>query len=367
MNLRKKIAVIGLKGLPATGGAATVGEHIITVLKDQYDFTVYSISSHTSESSGHMDGYEQVVFDKFGNGGLNTLSYYVKSLLHVLFKGKYDAIHLHHCSSGFVTPFLRIRYKVLTTFHGIFRKDQPQFHNFKGFTLVLLKFAQWLNLVWSNVVISVSKSDALYIKEQHNMVVKDIPNGVFISGLHLDEQREEEDYWVFAANRIYEIKGLHVLLKAMKLNQDNRKLKIIGNLSIIPEYANAVKTLAKDLNVEFIDVISDKKELFRIIRGASLFIFPSLSEAMSMMLLEVASLKVPIIASDIPANKTVFGEDEVLFFKSGDIESLSQVLKSTEDADQLDVQCEKAFSRVKDEHDWNVIGKVYQEQFNTLL
>ena len=34
---------------------------------------------------------------------------------------------------------------------------------------------------------------------------------------------------------------------------------------------------------------------------------------MSMMLLEVVSLKVPVLASDIPANKAIFNEDEISF------------------------------------------------------
>ncbi len=46
---KKKIAVIGLKGLPAFGGTANGGENIIEQLSDKYDFTVYSILSHTSE------------------------------------------------------------------------------------------------------------------------------------------------------------------------------------------------------------------------------------------------------------------------------------------------------------------------------
>ena len=41
---KPKIAVIGLKGLPAFGGAATVGENIINQLKDNYQFFVYSTS-----------------------------------------------------------------------------------------------------------------------------------------------------------------------------------------------------------------------------------------------------------------------------------------------------------------------------------
>jgi len=44
---KKSIGVIGLKGLPAFGSAATVGENIIAHKIDEYDFTVYSSFSHT--------------------------------------------------------------------------------------------------------------------------------------------------------------------------------------------------------------------------------------------------------------------------------------------------------------------------------
>lgn len=62
---KPRIAVIGLKGLPAFGGAATVGENIINQLKDKYDFTVYSVSSHTDLKTGEYNGYKQIVFKKY--------------------------------------------------------------------------------------------------------------------------------------------------------------------------------------------------------------------------------------------------------------------------------------------------------------
>ena len=48
--MKKDVAIIGLKGLPAFGGAATVGEKTIEQLKDKYNFTVYSIDTHTNKS-----------------------------------------------------------------------------------------------------------------------------------------------------------------------------------------------------------------------------------------------------------------------------------------------------------------------------
>jgi hypothetical protein len=47
---KKKVAVIGLKGLPPFGGAANVGDNIIEQLAGEYDFTIYATETHTSIS-----------------------------------------------------------------------------------------------------------------------------------------------------------------------------------------------------------------------------------------------------------------------------------------------------------------------------
>jgi hypothetical protein len=78
MKSKPKIAVIGLKGLPAFGGAATVGENIIEQLKGRYDFTVYSTSAYTNLKTGEYNGYKQIVFSQNKKSGLMTFFYYFK-------------------------------------------------------------------------------------------------------------------------------------------------------------------------------------------------------------------------------------------------------------------------------------------------
>ena len=105
---KPRIAVIGLKGLPAFGGAATVGENIIEQLKDKYDFTVYAVSSHTDLKTGEYNGYKQIVFKKIPFKRLNTLYYYILSALHAVFLGKYDLVHLHHRDAAFIILSLKL-------------------------------------------------------------------------------------------------------------------------------------------------------------------------------------------------------------------------------------------------------------------
>ena len=65
-------------------------------------------------------------------------------------------------------------------------------------------------------------------------------------------------------------------------------------------------------------------ELFELVAGAKLFVFPSEVEAMSMMLLEAISCGAPVLASDIPENLEVTGPDYPWLFRNADAGHLTE-------------------------------------------
>lgn len=363
MNLKPKIAVIGLKGLPAFGGAATVGENIIMGLKDKFDFTVFSSRPYTDLATGNYNGIKQIVFDGKSKSAVNTLLYYLKSMLYCLFIGKFNLVHLHHAESGFITPFLRIRYKVITTFHGIFfNKIDPKFNNKIN---TFFRFAERLNLRYSNLVTSVSLIDATDIGKHYNKKINYVPNGI---RLNKKVEKSEQEYIFFAAARIYEIKGLDILLDALKIAKRPVKLKVAGDIDQVPEYKRIILEKSKDLDIEYLGLIKDKDVLLGIMNNAKLFIFPSLYEAMSMMLIEAASKFTPIIASDIPANKAIFSEDEVLFFRSNDCDDLAAKINfSLVNYNVVTLNAAKAYKKLETEFDLEIISKRYKDLYYSIL
>ncbi len=362
--IKKKIAVIGLKGIPAFGGAATVGEHLINELKDQYDFTVLGVASHSSKENTLINGIPQKVFSNMGKGGLNTFYYYIRCLIHVISKN-YDMIHLHHAESGFITPLLRLKYRVVVTFHGVFEKDDPKFSNLQN---RFFRFSEWLNVRFANVIVSVSNPNKEYIDKKYKTKILYIPNGI-----HIENNRsmigKNENYTItFAAGRIYHIKGLHILLESLKQINQNISLVIIGDLKQVPDYETKIIKQSEGLNVTYKGLIKKKEELFEIIQKSNLFIFPSLTEAMSMMLLEVASLKTPIIASDIPANKSVFSDSEVLFFESENPEDLAEKINyAINNPEMMTQNAINAYEKLIQEYNWKFISEKYKEIINDNL
>ena len=161
--VKKKIAIIGLKGLPATGGAARSIESVLKNISDKYEFVVYSIDSHTNKN-GFFDGYYQKVFRSIKHKNLNTFIYYIKSMIHCIFFGNYDLIIINHAESGFIIPFLRIRYKVITILHGVYSNDRYE-DKFSYVSNQIFKFFQWFTFKFSNYLISVSKYEIPFCKK----------------------------------------------------------------------------------------------------------------------------------------------------------------------------------------------------------
>jgi glycosyltransferase involved in cell wall biosynthesis len=357
---KPRVAVIGLKGLPAFGGAAVVGEHLLGHMKDDFDFTIYAVASHANRKE--FKGIRQVILPNFGTGALNTLLYYIQSMLHCLFLGRYDMIHLHHSSSGFIVPFLKLRFPIITTFHGIYRKLDPKFGRAANW---LFKYGTEQNLKHADVITSVSEPDAFYCQENYTSEVDYIPNGINIFPLN---QQTPSGRITFAAGRIYEIKGLHFLLQAMQEMKKPPALTVIGDTEQVPAYKEKIMEMSKGLDVEYVGLIKDRERLFQMISASKLFIFPSVTEAMSMMLLEVASLRTPIIASNIEANQAVFGDEEVLFFKTENYQSLKEKLElALEKPNEMEEKVAKAYERLCGQYTWDEICGRYHRHYKKLI
>lgn len=352
--------MIGLKGLPAFGGAAAVGENIIEHLKDQYDFTVYATSSHT-DKKGRLNGFQQIVFKALSFTKMNTFYYYVVSALHAVLFKNYDLIHLHHRDAAFILPFLRLRYKTILTIHGFGTSDlSDKWNKYRWFFEIQERFF----VKQADEIISVSERERTLIESKINKTVSYIPNGVYLNYT----TRIKEDYLMFAAGRIVSFKRCDVFLSA--LNEINYKGKVLiaGDLEQSIDYKKKILDLSKNLHVEFLGLVLDKNKLMEYYSKASLFIFPSSREAMSMVLLEAASTGTPIICSDILGNKNIFSNDEVLFFETDNVSDLASKIKwANANIDLMHEKAQKALNKIRVNHQWHDIASSYDKIFKKFI
>lgn len=366
MNQKVRVAVIGAKGFPARGGAARSNEEIYKRLVDRCDVTVYAMSTHANQKDYY--GIKQIIIKVPKHHWVFVVWYLFVSAIHALLLGKYDVVHVNHGSSSFILPILSIKYPVLLNIHGFtsggIEDNKWNKHQKKLSEQVIVRGVRK-----ADFIVTVEKSSVDLLGELGGQNVAYIPNGVDSKYLELCEADTMKTYdIVFSAARIISLKGLHDLLKALNLMKFKGRVLIIGDLEQVASYKKIIKDLCVSLDCVFTGQIADRKELFRLISCSRVFVFPSHSEGMSNMLLEVAALKVPIIASDIIQNMDVFSDDQVTFFNCKNPKDLSLkikfVLGNYENALQ---KAQAAYDRVINEYNWDDIANSYYNKLQRTI
>ncbi len=356
-----KIAIIGAKSFPAIGGAAETVESLLHYLSDIHEMTVY-LYEHDRAHLEHIN-YKTIIIKVPRQKRLKTLIYYLHSCIHALFCGDYDLIHIQHIYSGLIVPLLKIKYKVITTVHGIIPTDDDKWNRFDK---IFFKVIEIISLFFSDQVVSVSQPQIKYLQKINNRNIIYLPNGVH-SGTDKYVLETPTFELVFSAARIIKIKGCAILLKALhKINYEN-KIKIIGSLEHVPKHSEEIKRLAKGLNISFCGLIKDKRQLKKELRSAKIFVFPSTKEGFSNMLLEVAALRIPIISSDIEENRAVFDYDDVLFFENGNSTDLGdKILYAITHEKEMTLKAESAYIKVMTSYNWENIAHEYAKLFENI-
>ncbi len=368
-----KIAMMGIKGLPAKYGADLVVEQLVEyLLKDGYQLYIYG-DDFGIKSSGNFRIIKIFTIKK---KYLRPVMLSIFSAFHALLFGNYDLIHIHNVEFSFILPFLRIRYPVILTSHGMAYKREK-------WPTVAKKIMELIDIVafkYSNVITSVSKNLTDYYVSKYERKCIYIPNGISpIEDINLNEAQKilssinlkPFGYISFAAGRIMPSKGCHFLLEACRKLKENSllgnlKILVIGDASHMKDYAERLKEILPEETI-FYPLITDKKVLYGLLKLSKLFVFPSTYEAMSMMLLEAIMLQIPIICSDIPENLEII-ENREIFFKTGDIENLyEKLIWALKNFDYLVSIIKKEKEIIVKEKNWENIKELYINSYKLAI
>jgi glycosyltransferase involved in cell wall biosynthesis len=365
-NSKKKLAYLGIKGLPAIAGADKVVEAIANNLSEEFDIYVYCSDSYSIDYRSH--NIKLIKLRNLRGKHLSSFSLFLLSAFHALLFNDFDLVHVHNTDAGFIIPLLRIKYKVIGTSHGYPYKREKWSNLVKNF----LKFSESIFFRFSNLITCVSKSLSKELSDKYKKGVYFIPNGIDEPNYAGDNsilekfELKEKEYMSFAAGRVDPTKGCHILLEAFKNINKKIDIAVSGDFSHKPDYSEKLYKMA-DERVKFIPFIENIRILFSVIKKAKLFIFPSTHEAMSSMLLEVAALGVPIICSDIPENVDVL-EKNTIYFISGDYKDLAKKIEfCLNNYDQAVKIANKAKKWVIKQYKWHDISEKYKNIYNSLI
>ncbi|MGB5963083.1 MAG: glycosyltransferase family 4 protein [Coleofasciculaceae cyanobacterium] len=360
-----KIAVIGVKGLPAKQGGIEnyCAEVYPRMVAQGHSVDLFARSSYTD--SAWLDNYdfEGVKVRSLPSLPLRGIDAFISSALGAIASSttKYDIVHFHALGPSLFSwlPKLASRAKVVVTCQGL-DWQRAKWGNTSS-TLILM--GERAAVRHADEIIVVSKNLQSYFFETYGRQTVYIPNAPasyaesdrnFSYGRSLDLNQGK---YILFLGRLVPEKRPDLLIEAFQaLKPAGWKLVLAGGVSDTNLFTSKLSDLAEgNSDIIFAGEIRGTR-LAEIVRGAGLFVLPSDLEGLPLSMLEAMSQGVPVLASDIAPHQQLINDQRGVLFQAGDINSCVHSLKwAIANPDKMAVMAKKAQQHVEKYYNWDHI------------
>ncbi|MFB6276697.1 MAG: glycosyltransferase family 4 protein [Halothece sp.] len=360
-----KIAVIGVKGIPAKqGGIEYYAQELYQLIASKgHTVDLYARSNYTQVESFSSYQYKGIKvislpsiitesFDALFNSFLAT---FISTII------QYDVIHFHALGPSLFCwlPRLFSSAKVVATCHGL----DWQRAKWSKLAKSIIYSGERSAIAYAHDVIVVSEDLQTYFQNEYGIETTYIPTAPAKyadsnpTSAYLDSLGLVTGRYILFLGRLVPEKRPDLLLEAFQLlHPSDWKLVLVGDSSGNSHYK---KELLKHKNekILFTNTLTGNL-LAEIVRNAGLFVLPSDLEGLPLGMLEAMREGVPVIASDIPSHCQLIGEDRGLLFQAGNLQSLvSQLEKFLSQPEAFHCYAQKAKEYVNANHSWEEISK----------
>jgi glycosyltransferase involved in cell wall biosynthesis len=359
-----KIFVTGTRGIPnIMGGVETHCEELFPrIALRGGDVTVIRRTTYVKDELKEWKGVKLVNIKSPKNKSFEAIVHTFRAINYAKHNGA-EILHVNAIGPALLVPYAKLLgMRVVFTHHG------PDYNRDKwGLTAkTMLKIGERMGCKFADDVIVISNVIKELIAKKYNRTshVHLIYNGVAAPDIckypeYFDELGIKEGKYVLGMCRFVPEKRLDVLIKAFaKVNHKSIKLVLAGDTDFEDNYSISLKKLAKENDVILTGFIKGKK-LHSLLSNALCYCLPSSHEGLPIALLEAMSYKLPVIVSNIPANKEI-GLNKECYFKCGDVNQL---------AERLNILINSELRRIDydmGKYDWDNIAQQTLEVYKSL-
>ena len=373
-----KIAVIGVKGLPANQGGI---EHYCQVMYPKivergHTVDLFARSSYIKQpwfSIRKYRGVRIICLPSLPIRGLDALTNSWLAACIATLKG-YDIVHFHALGPSLFSfiPRLLSKATVIATCQGL----DWQRGKWGKSSSKIIRLGEKTAAKYAHSVIVVSQAlrsyfdrtygiDSIYIPNAPGIYTESDPQFNFVKSLSLKPER----YLLFLGRLVPEKRPELLIQAFQKLERSGWKLVLAGGDSDTTDYIKELfKLSAGNPNIVFAGELKGSR-LAEMVRGAGIFVLPSDLEGLPLAMLEAMREGVPVVASDIPPHQQLIGGDRGVLFASGNIDSCTDALdRAILRPDLRATMARKAQQHVNANYDWEKITSdnlsVYDRNFD---
>ncbi len=303
----KKVAIIGIQGVPAQyGGFESLAENLIGEYKgDNVEYTVFCSSRDMPESISEYKGAELRYIPLRANG-IQSIPYDILSLLSV--PRDTDAILVLGVSGCIILPLFRLFCKKRL----IINKDGLEHRRKKWGKLAraFLRLSERMAVRYADVLIADNEGIRDYVKEEYGRESALIAYGGDQAVVNVPEQREKEileglslspKSYAVAVCRIEPENNTHLILKAFSCSEMD--LVIVGNWDN-SEYGRNLKSEYSGFrNIHTLGMTFDMEILYTLRRNARVYVHGHSAGGTNPSLVEAMFFGIPILAYDVVYNR----------------------------------------------------------------
>ena len=326
-----KLVVTGTRGIPnIIGGVETHCEELFPrIAAKGVDTTVIRRLNYAHDSLSEWKNVKLVDIDTPQKKSFEAIIHTFRAINRAK-KLKADILHIHAIGPALLIPYAKILgMKVVFTHHG------PDYDRDKWGVIAknILKLGERMGCMFADDIIVISNVIKNLIAQKYNRTnqVHLIYNGVPQPQIceypeYFKELEIEKRKYILGMCRFVPEKNLHHLMEAFsKIDPKDCQLVLAGDTDFEDEYSRSLKQMAKEKGIILTGFVKGKK-LHSLLSNARVFVLPSSHEGLPIALLEAMSYNLPVIVSDIPANKEV-GLPSDAYFPTGNISSLQNKLQ----------------------------------------
>lgn len=365
-----KIVFIGGRNIHRLGGIENYMYNLATQLvKMGHEPIVFCESDYNGEES--VNGF-RVIHQKCCGSFFCKIYVGLKATAKALFALKnIDIFHYNTWAveEGCIFPKL-LGYKTVVQIHS----QAWQHSKYSRWKRRIMSFENRLSAFLNRHLIMVAEHQRVFFEKEYGRVGTVIPCGIDCEKKQLSQDsfhnifpNVKKNHYFLIMARFAPVKNIDVAIQAFNnLNIKGYQLVIAGDNPDNPEYTGYLKNLAID-NTDIVftgSIYGEKKEM--LLANAFSFLLPSTSEGMPITLLEAAIHNLPLILSNIPANKSLISEHEAYWVEP---ENELQLCKAMRDSIMCPINestIAHISSRFRERYSWEKVADRYVSYINSI-
>lgn len=321
-----KIAVIGVKGLPANQGGI---EHYCQALYPRmrergHTVDLYARFSYTKQpwfSTRNYNGIRVICLPSLPIRGIDALTNSCLAAIISAIRG-YDIVHFHALGPSLFSFIPRIfsAAKIIVTCQGL----DWQRGKWGNSSSSIIHLGEKAATKYAHSIVVVSQALRAYFNKTYGVDSIYIPNGPGIYAKSDPEFANVKSFnlvpgkYLLFLGRLVPEKRPELLVQAFqRLEKSGWKLVLAGGDSDTSKYISELLDLAEgNTDIVFAGELRGRF-LAEMVRGAGIFVLPSDLEGLPLAMLEAMREGIPVVASNIPPHQQLIGRDRGIFLMRG--------------------------------------------------